>query len=69
MNQKRWVSPGSAATAEISLDRRLQLAWLMIKAASASPRNDLRCSWNFSGDASVWTVALVCEREQTAIVL
>lgn len=41
---------------------------LVITAVLASPRNNLRSSWNFLGDASVWTVAPVYEGEQTAIL-
>jgi hypothetical protein len=67
MNRKRWISLGSAATAEISLDQRLHSAWLVRRATSVSHNS---CdSRNFFGNTAVWKVATGCQRRQTAILL
>ncbi|MFZ0883232.1 MAG: hypothetical protein WAN14_07520 [Candidatus Acidiferrales bacterium] len=69
MNRKRWVSLGSAATAEISLDQRLHPASSGDKGCLGLSQKYFAQFLEFFGDASVWTVTLVCEREQTAILI
>jgi hypothetical protein len=67
MNRKRWPLR-SAATVEISLGQRFHLELARHEGYRGLSQNNLRNSGNFVADASVWTVELLCETEQTVVL-